>query len=597
VSSQRASWAAAAAALLFVAALQVHRVDDSDTWWHLASGRLIAMTHTVVHTDPFSFTAPGAPWINRQWLFDLVAYAVWWVGGSTALVLWAGVLFLAGFICLYALARRRLPAWAAAVLVFLAAQAAVERFMIRPEAVTFAGLGIYLLVLDRRPLSTAWIVGLVVLQVLWANAHALSVLGIVVLLLELGGSAASLWLPLPAGWRAAGRRESDDLRRLALATVCAVGAECATPFGITGALFPLRLFGVLRGVDVTSAAVIEHRPPTFAALSAPADVGFLALLGLAILAAAISHRRWRLSHLGLAVAFTLLAMLARHNIALLVPGLVPIIADGLQAPVLSFERQLSRRPFARAALGLGLALLFLCTTAAVVTGSYYGWAHLTRSFGLGESALLFPQEAVAFIDAHARDARLFNDDLFGGYLLWRRQPPQPVFIDGRMQVYPAAVFTDYARAVADPSTFPDLAARYGITAAMLNHSAPGRLELAAAISRLPGWRVAYLDGGAIVLLADGKPPGPPEGLKTPPPAVRVAGLAAWLERLIAPLRFPTEDALAYYERGRAVLFLYGTPGEPVARADFEAALRLWPDFEPARIALGTIASSPTAASP
>jgi len=328
----------------------------------------------------------------------------------------------------------------------------------------------------------------------------------------------------------------------------------------------------------------------------PTRIGLVALLGLALLAGAVSYRCWRLSHVGLALAFTTLALLARHNIALLAPGLLPMIADGLQAPVLRLDRQLRRWRFARAAFGFGLALLFAWETVAVVTGAYYDRARLTRAFGLGESALLFPDEPVAFIDSHAPDARLFNDDLLGGYLLWRRQPPRPIFIDGRMQVYPAAVFADYAAAVAEPSTFAALAARYGLTAAVLNHSAPGRLALAAAISRLPGWRVAYLDGGAIVLLADGRPPGPPAGLDHETHGVRVVGIAAQLERLIAPLRVPTEDALAYYERGRAVLYLYGQPGVPVARADFETALRLWPGFELARTALRTI-GSPTTASP
>jgi hypothetical protein len=63
--------AAAAAALLFVVTLQVHRLDDADTWWHLASGRLIAASGAVPASDPFSYTAEGAPWLNRQWLFEV----------------------------------------------------------------------------------------------------------------------------------------------------------------------------------------------------------------------------------------------------------------------------------------------------------------------------------------------------------------------------------------------------------------------------------------------------------------------------------------------------------------------------------------------
>src|SRR5439155_246019 len=223
-----AAEAAAATALLLVVALQVHTLDDPDTWWHLASGRLIAAERAVARADPFSFTAPGAPWINRQWLFDLAAYGTWRAGGPAGPILLAAALFTAAFATLYALARRRLPAWGAAALVVLAAQAAVERFTVRPEAATFLLLATYLLVLDRASLGLRALVALVVLQAVWANLHALSVLGLVVLGAELVSAAAARWLPLPAGGRSASRRDARAVARLAAATAAAIAAEAAT---------------------------------------------------------------------------------------------------------------------------------------------------------------------------------------------------------------------------------------------------------------------------------------------------------------------------------------------------------------------------------
>src|SRR5262249_18705984 len=117
----------AASALLFVTALQVHRLDDSDTWWHLATGRLIAASGAVPRSDPFAFTAQGTPWINRQWLFDLGLYGLWRAAGPPGPALGVGTLLVAAFAFAYRLGRRRLPAWAAAALVFAAAEAAVER--------------------------------------------------------------------------------------------------------------------------------------------------------------------------------------------------------------------------------------------------------------------------------------------------------------------------------------------------------------------------------------------------------------------------------------------------------------------------------------
>jgi hypothetical protein len=576
--------AAAVAAFVFVAALQVHRLDDPDTWWHLASGRLIAESGTVTHTDPFSYTAAGAPWINRQWLFELGLWEVWRLGGAAGIALAAGGLFLGAFACLYAVARRRLPAGAAAVLVFLAGQAAVERFTVRPEAVTFLLIGAYLLLLDG-PLPRRRLLALVALQVVWANTHALSVLGIVLIAIELVGSAACTWLPLPAGWRAAGRRDRGELIGLAFTLVAAALAETATPFGIEGALYPLWLLTLIRGGDLLSYTVIEHRATTLAELAPPAAAALVALVVLTALAALASWRRWRLSHALTAVAFLVLAAMARRNVGLLGLGVAPFVAGGLAPVLATLDRRWERRPALATALGAGLALVFAVESARVVSGRYYEGARLTRTFGLGESWLLFPAGAVDFLARQAPSARVLNDDVLGGYLLWRSYPPRQVFFDGRLQVYPNEVIEEYQSILDDPSNFPAVAARWGITAVLLHHPSPGRLELAAAIARLPGWRVAYLDGGGVVLLADGEPRGGTVGTRVPLQAAATPGIAGALEELVRPVRIPTEQATTYYQRGRALLMLEGPDGLAAARDDFRKALALWPDMALAQVAL------------
>ena len=81
-------------ALLFVVALQVHGIDDSDTWWHLASGRLIAAERAVAHGDPFSYTAPGAIWINHEWLTEYQFGWLWRHAGNAGLWMWRNLMVL-----------------------------------------------------------------------------------------------------------------------------------------------------------------------------------------------------------------------------------------------------------------------------------------------------------------------------------------------------------------------------------------------------------------------------------------------------------------------------------------------------------------------
>jgi hypothetical protein len=206
------------AAGLFVAALQIHRLDDVDTWWHLATGRLIAARGALPAVDPFSYTAAGAPWINRQWLFELGLYGLWRLGGPQAVILGTGALFVAAFACAWRLARRHLPAWAAAIIVFLAAEAAVERFTARPEAATLCLLAVELLLLDGR-LTRGKAVALALLQLLWANVHALSVLGLVPLGAEL---AAVLGCSPRAGLLADGKPKGQPVGMLGPAPAIAI---------------------------------------------------------------------------------------------------------------------------------------------------------------------------------------------------------------------------------------------------------------------------------------------------------------------------------------------------------------------------------------
>jgi hypothetical protein len=582
---------AAIAALCFVAALQLHRLDDPDTWWHLASGRRIAERAQVDRVDPFSYTAPGAEWINRQWLFDLTAYESWRLAGEAGLTLLAGAGYLAGFLCLYVLARRRLPGWAAASLVVLAAQAGVERFTVRPEAATVAFLGVYLLVLDG-PWRPRRVAALVALQVLWANLHALSVLGLIPLATAWVAAAVARIAPLPAAWRAQVERDPAELRALGVGLAAAAAAEAATPFGLRGALFPLRLLTVIRGGEVTSSAIVEHLPPTLATLSPVAAFGMIALLALGVAAIVVAWRDPRLDHLLLAIAFTVLAFLARRNVALVGFGVVPLASSGLGGPARAFDAWLQRRwPLALAA-ELALVVAIAVPTVRMVTGDWYRTtAHLTRSFGLGRSEFLFSRGATDWLDRHVPDARVFNDDELGGWLLWRSFPRRRVFLDGRLQVYPPDVFEEFMSVLNDPGAFAALASRRGITAAILHHPAPGRLELASAIARLPGWRVGYLDAGSIVLVADGQPPGVPDGVHAPVVETDADGVAGAIDGALGAVRTPVEAALGHYQRGRALAYLYGASGATLAADDFRAALRLYPGYAPAAAGLRAVGAS------
>ena len=63
--------------------------NDGDVSWHIATGQWILHHRAIPHTDPFSFTWAGKPWVPIEWLAETIygaAYSLAGYGGVAALV-------------------------------------------------------------------------------------------------------------------------------------------------------------------------------------------------------------------------------------------------------------------------------------------------------------------------------------------------------------------------------------------------------------------------------------------------------------------------------------------------------------------------------
>src|SRR2546423_13708580 len=86
------------------------QIDDYDELWHLAAGRVIAETGSVPAVDPFTFTAGETPWINTNWLAQVVLWTLYRAGGLELDWLLGIALLLGATALAHALAARRAPA-------------------------------------------------------------------------------------------------------------------------------------------------------------------------------------------------------------------------------------------------------------------------------------------------------------------------------------------------------------------------------------------------------------------------------------------------------------------------------------------------------
>ena len=95
------------AILLFLAlfAMALRPIADADFWWHLRTGQLIFETHSIPHSDPFSYTNTGKTWIAHEWLSEIIIYSFYRLGGYGLLILVFAMLITTTFYLVYLLSK------------------------------------------------------------------------------------------------------------------------------------------------------------------------------------------------------------------------------------------------------------------------------------------------------------------------------------------------------------------------------------------------------------------------------------------------------------------------------------------------------------
>lgn len=565
------------------AALALRRLGDYDTWWHLASGRWIVAHRAIPGYDTLSYTVPDHRWINLQWLYDVVLYGLFSVGGADLLVISAAVSFTLAIWILFKNLRLSLGVVASSLLTLWAIVLAEERFLIRPEMVSFVLLGcvLWLLRTMRRDGGRRlWL--LPVLMVVWVNTHALFIVGMFSIVCAAAAVFAARLPLLPLAWRQATAVSSAVAKRLLLAAAASLVATLVNPYFVDGALFPVELLTRIDGSRSVFQAIGEFRSPFSGYFLTPSIsayqllffVGISVVVVAAVSSASGSRRSggpaaagFDLASVGIFAAIAYVSTLARRNMGLFAIGATPVVA--MAAAVIA-ERlsPWQRRATASLADVAAPVLLVGCVavTAVVASNGYYRWNDQPNAFGLGVLEANFPIRAAAFAQAAQLPDGLYNDLTAGGYLTWHSGVGGGVFIDGRLEVYDAEFFSDYMSALSRPDAWQRQADEYGVQTVILFHRWGNRRMLMRALLSDPRWSLVYHDEVAVVFVRSA-------GNET---AIRRARelFPAWLDktrhalarRRAASWQWPSERILALQSYA-PILALMGEVDEALALYD------------------------------
>jgi hypothetical protein len=480
--------------IIFIAifTMAVRTPADSDTWWHLLSGRTIVQTGSVPLSDPFSHTRLGAPWIDHGWLAQVLLYALYALAGWAGLALGVAALVTLAF----SLVHRQCQGNAyvrAFGLVFGAITSSVV-WAARPQLVSFLLAALVAYLLDRyKRHSGRLLPWLPLVMLVWANVHGGYAIGFILMLCYLVGETAN---------RLAGHDQDPVLTRQQLRHLLLVVGVCFAAVGVNPNtwqmwLYPFRTLGI----GVLQDFIQEWQSPNFHELWQQPFIGLLLLTGLGL---ARSGRRADFTDLALWAVWSGWSLVAARNMAIFALVSAPILVRYLS---LAWERQLEvwrgtawAQPLLRAAVrppargstltALNwLLLIVICLAAAVKISLPLSPAAMQQA-----TRQSLPADAVAYIEAQRPAGPMFNSYNWGGYLMFTLWPAYPVFVDGRTDLYDDAFLRQYLRIYRADEGWPQLLASYGIRLVIVETDS----VLAKFLRVDPAWQEAHRDAVAAV---------------------------------------------------------------------------------------------------
>jgi hypothetical protein len=539
-------------------ALALQRIQSADYWWLLRTGQLIAETGSVPKADGYTFTIAGERWVDIHWLFQLGLWGLFRLGGHAAIVLGKLALIAAVLVVLAPIGYRRQRPFVSIAALALLLLAACDRFMPRPEVLSWVLLAAVLRILDRFERNgDRWIWAIVPVQLLWVNVHGLFALGIAVCAMHLVGELAR-----PLG-EAGARPRWQRVWPLTAVTVLSALVSLANPNGLDGALYPVHQLAMVGSAEARGlfGRIIIELQPTFGALHPLALVFLSALIVLSLASMALNWRAIPLSDPLLWVAFFYLVMGARRNVPLFAIVAVPMLVRNWNAWL--DGRALPERLPRLAGVLLSVVLAALAIDAA--RGRFFPRMSQLRVPGLGVDWPVYPTAAVDWIERHRPPGPIAHFMRDGGFLIWRLYPDYRVMFDGRLEIFGPERFQEML--IDSTERFEALDAEYRFGLIVQRYDPGSGIEMLPHWIAHPEWRLVAVDDAAALFVRG-----------DPGQAFAYRELDLEAPGLFPPVEGSNRDRYQMF-MGRRTGFLSAAGRDDLALATWEDALRRFPDLE------------------
>ncbi len=486
--------------IIFIAifTMAVRVPADTDTWWHLASGRYIVENLTIPTTDPFSHPKGGQPWIDHGWLAQIFWYGLYaWGGWALVALALAGLVTVAFW---FIWQQIEANVFVAAVSMILGAIVSSVVWAARPQMVTFVLVAITAYLLHRYKRQEGRLLPwLPLIMIFWVNIHGGYAIGFMLMAAYLLGEAVN---------NLTGHREDPvvswgRLKHLLLAVLLSLAVLVINPHTWRMWLYPFQTVGIGALRDF----IQEWQSPDF---HLPYVQPFAVMLLLILAAMARAGRRADWTDLALVGMWAMWGLFAARNIAIFGLVTTPVLARyaDLAWTLQWRDWGQSRVPFSapvslgragqRPRLALNSVLLGLIILAALIKISL----PLTPGANLKAEQAALPYEAVEFIRRERPPGPIFNSYNWGGYFIFKLWPDYEVYIDGRTDLYDDAFIRRYLSVMVADENWRQILDEDRIKTVVIEDGS----VLAKFLRLEAGWEEVYSDDLAAIFVRTGSPP-------------------------------------------------------------------------------------------
>lgn len=449
---------------------------DPDFGWHLRMGEII-IKNGIPKTDPFSYTMPSFPFVDHEWLSNVLIHFIYKKSFFLLAIVFALFPLFALLITFYKSFKFYLFG------IYVLSFSILLYFSgIRVQVISWAFSAILLLIVLNGDLWKKFRLLIPFLVILWANLHG-------------GFSIAIYILALTIVAKIIERK----IEKLDIAVfVASIFATFLNPYGA-------RLWGEIFlqiGDPTLRWRIAEWLPAVFFI-----KFSFLLLLAVSLALFLEFKRKVRILDTSIFLGLFLLSFLSvRHMPFFIIANL--IIAPKLFSFLLpELKGKLKKDRFNK------VALVFAVLSLVIFSFEYINGSE--RIFSHDN----YPAKAVFYLKKQKIEGQVFSGYDWGGYLIWK-MPEKKVFIDGRMPSWrweapkneSNYAFLDYSKIISGEKDHKAYFEKYNITfvlykkpfrnrSIVLNlfrfFKKEKRLNLAERLEK-DSWEKVYEDGIAVI---------------------------------------------------------------------------------------------------